>query len=57
MGKLSIMIDLRFEEGHPNRYRLQEVYPCVDGYRSRLTNRSFPSLEAAKKFIEQETAS
>ena len=34
-----------------NRYRIVETYHCVDGIRSRLTDRTFATLEEAKSFV------
>lgn len=45
-----------FEQLHPvpqrqNRFRILEVYQSCDGYRTRVSNMSFSTLDAAKDFI------
>lgn len=40
---------------NPNslRFRILETYPCVDGYRTRITHEAFSTMEEAEHFIEQ----
>ena len=35
-----------------NRFRIAEVYSCIDGWRTRMTDHSFPTLEAAQEFVK-----
>lgn len=35
-----------------NRFRIAEIYYCVDGWRTRLTERSFTTLDEAREFVK-----
>ncbi len=46
-----------FEQRYPvprgsNKFRLVEVYASCDGPRMRVSDRSFPTLEAAEDFVD-----
>ena len=46
-----------FEQIHPvphdrNRFRILETYESCDGTRTRVSERSFPTEEAARDFID-----
>lgn len=46
-----------FEQIHPvpnaqNRFRILEVYESCDGYRTRVSDKSFPTEDAARDFID-----
>lgn len=45
-----------FEQIHPvpnaqNRFRILEVYESCDGWRTRVSDKSFPTLEQAEDFV------
>lgn len=50
---LSIMEQVSPEPNPDNRFRIVELVMTVDGPRSRLTNHSFPSIEAARHFLKE----
>lgn len=39
-----------------NRFRIVEAYVSVDGMRTRMTHRSFPTLDEARDFVSKHTA-
>lgn len=46
-----------FEQLHPvphnrNRFRILEVYDSCDGPRTRVSDKSFPTLDAAMDFVD-----
>ena len=52
-SKLEVWEDVTPNGRLSNKFRIVETYQCSDGYRSRITNRSFISLENALEYIKE----